>query len=270
VPMLCIDEARVVGRCQVLGARTLRDVIEALTGVAPFDGDNVNAIMYATVNTTPPPPSQHNRAVPPMLDLIVAKAMAKLLEDRYQSIKEFGDDLREVRRQMDSSRPAAALKAMTAPPSRPPAPKPLVESDTIPIVDAKAEEDAKPLSLAKTFDSFDATMRLMAQTGEIDEFKDYITQTQKMRAYKGKIESTSPLAKMATPEPTPEPKPAPPPEKKAAPPPEKKAAPRPVVVAQPAADGLAISSNTSNLIMISAIVVLVLAAIGLLVALVIR
>jgi serine/threonine-protein kinase len=248
---------------------------EALTGVAPFDGDNVNAIMYATVNTTPPPPSQHNRAVPPMLDLIVAKAMAKLLEDRYQSIKEFGDDLREVRRQMDSSRPAAALKAMTAPPSRPREAAKLVESDTIPIVDAKADEDAKPLALAKTFDSFDATMRLMAQTGEIDEFKDYITQTQKMRAYRGKIEATSPLASMATPEPAPEkkpapaPAPAPPAEKKAAPPPEKKAAPRPVAVAQPAA-GPAMSSNTSNLIMISAIVVLVLAAIGLLVALVIR
>jgi serine/threonine-protein kinase len=228
------------------------------------------------VNTTPPPPSQHNRAVPPMLDLIVAKAMAKLLEDRYQSIKEFGDDLREVRRQMDSSRPAAALKAMTAPPSRPPQQAKVVESDTIPIVDAKAEEDAKPLALAKTFDSFDATMRLMAQTGEIDEFKDYITQTQKMRAYKGKIEATSPLAAMATPEPAPEkkpapaPAPAPPPEKKAAPPPETKAAPRPVAVPQAAANGPAMSSNTSNLIMISAIVVLVLAAIGLLVALVIR
>ena len=36
-----------------------------------------------------------------MLDLIVAKAMAKLLEDRYQSVKEFADDLREVRRQVD-------------------------------------------------------------------------------------------------------------------------------------------------------------------------
>src|SRR6185295_12474891 len=120
---------------------------EALTGVAPFDGDNVNAIMYATVNTTPPPPSSHNRSVPPMLDLIVAKAMAKLLEDRYQTVKEFGDDLREVRRQMDSSRPAAALKAMTAPPSRPAQPARIVESDTIPIVDAKAEEDAKPLAL---------------------------------------------------------------------------------------------------------------------------
>src|SRR6185503_1541931 len=93
---------------------------EALTGVAPFDGDNVNAIMYATVNTTPPPPSQHNRAVPPMLDLIVAKAMAKLLEDRYQTVKEFADDLREVRRQVESTRPATALKATSAMPRNPP------------------------------------------------------------------------------------------------------------------------------------------------------
>ena len=29
---------------------------EMLTGVAPFDGDNVHGIMYATVNFTPPPP----------------------------------------------------------------------------------------------------------------------------------------------------------------------------------------------------------------------
>jgi serine/threonine-protein kinase len=241
---------------------------EALTCVAPFDGDNVNAIMYATVNTTPPPPSSHNRAVPPMLDLIVAKAMAKLLEDRYQSVKEFGDDLREVRRQMDSSRPAAALKAMTAPPSRPAPPRPLVDTDTIPIVDAKAEEEAKPLALAKTFDSFDATMRLMAQTGEIDEFKDYITQTQKMRAYRGKIEATSPLAVTVTPEPAPAPPPKPVAAPKPAPAPEKKAPPR--AVAHPAANGPPIGSNTSNLIMISAIVVMALAAIGLLIALVIR
>ncbi len=91
---------------------------EGLTGIAPFDGDNVNAIMYATVNTTPPPPSAHNRAVPAMLDLIVAKAMAKLLEDRYQSMKEFADDLREVRRQIGPSprRGDGPQLAMTSPP----------------------------------------------------------------------------------------------------------------------------------------------------------
>src|SRR5689334_9202275 len=127
---------------------------EALTGVAPFDGDNVNAIMYATVNTTPPPPSSHNRAVPAMLDLIVAKAMAKLLEDRYQTIKEFADDMREVRRQMDASKPSAALKAATSPVARV-IPDKMVDTATIPIVGdtGKPEEDAKAVPLAKAFDS---------------------------------------------------------------------------------------------------------------------
>src|SRR5512132_585801 len=121
---------------------------EALTGIAPFDGDNVNAIMYATVNTTPPPPSSHNRSVPPMLDLIAAKAMAKLLEDRYQTVKEFAEDMREVRRQIDSGRPAAALKATSAPsmPRNPiPVPERHVDTATMPLGprDEKAKEDEK-------------------------------------------------------------------------------------------------------------------------------
>src|SRR5688500_11162071 len=142
---------------------------EALTGVAPFDGDNVNAIMYATVNSTPPPPSQHHRESTAMLDLIVAKAMAKLLEDRYQTVKEFADDLREVRRQMDSSRPAAALKASNAP-SMPRKPASIldrgVDTATLPVTPAREDrkEDEKPVPLAKTFDSFDATLRLAAMT----------------------------------------------------------------------------------------------------------
>jgi eukaryotic-like serine/threonine-protein kinase len=247
---------------------------EALTCVAPFDGDNVNAIMYATVNTTPPPPSSHNRAVPPMLDLIVAKAMAKLLEDRYQSVKELADDLREVRRQMDSSRPAAALKAVTAPPMNRPI---VVEklADTIPLTaDAGKgpEEDAKPLAIAKSFDSFDATMRLMSQTAVVDEFKDYITATQKMRAYRGRIEPGSPLAPAApAPAPVAAPKPAPAPAPKPAPAPAPKPAPPriPPMPAQPV-DGAAVSGNATNLIAIAAIVVLSLAALGLMVALILK
>ncbi|QJR11679.1 Serine/threonine-protein kinase PknD [Usitatibacter rugosus] len=177
---------------------------EALTGVAPFDGDNVNAIMYATVNTTPVPPSHHNRNIPAMLDLIVAKAMAKTLDDRYQSVKELGDDLREVRRQMDHGRPASALKATSSPvPSRPvtlPPSEKVIDTGTQPIAPepppkAPAGDDtASPLPLDKTFDSFDATLRLAAMTNQTEDFRDYITVTQKMRAYKGKIEPGSPLA----------------------------------------------------------------------------
>jgi serine/threonine protein kinase len=240
---------------------------EALTSVAPFDGDNVNAIMYATVNTTPPPPSSHVRAVPPMLDLIVAKAMAKLLEDRYQSVKELADDLREVRRQMDSSRPAAALKAMTSPPSlsRPTVmPDKFTDTDTVPMTAGagKADEEAKPIPLAKSFDSFDATMRLMAQTDQVDDFKDYISQTQKMRAYKGKIEPGSPLAAS---QPAPAAAPAAP-----KPAPEKKAAPRPAPMPQAAPAGPELSQNATNLLMIGGIFMLLLAAITLLVVLLLR
>jgi eukaryotic-like serine/threonine-protein kinase len=241
---------------------------EALTSVAPFDGDNVNAIMYATVNTTPPPPSAHARAVPPMLDLIVAKAMAKLLEDRYQSVKELADDLREVRRQMDSSRPAAALKAMTAPPMNRQVivADRMVDTDTIPMTggSGKPEEDAKPIPLAKTFDSFDATMRLMSQTDQVEDFKEYISQTQKMRAYKGKIEPGSPLAAGAATVRTHAAAPA----QASKPAPEKKAASRPMPVQEPPAPwGIVMSRNTANLIVMGAIVVLVVAAISLTVAL---
>jgi hypothetical protein len=142
--------------------------------------------------------------------------------------------------------------------------------------DVKAnEEEAKPLAIAKSFDSFDATMRLMAQTGEIDEFKEYITQTQKMRAYKGKIESTSPLfaSQPGNAKPAPAPAPAKPPKApkpKAEPAPEKKAPPRAPPMPQAASNGTALASNMSNIIMITAIVVLVVAAIGLLIALAIR
>jgi serine/threonine protein kinase len=236
---------------------------ESLTGVAPFDGDNVNAIMYATVNTTPPPPSMHNRTLPPMLDLIAAKAMAKLLEDRYQSIKELCEDLREVRRQMDASRPAAALRATTSPPplrqpSPPIVPPERVDTATIPMnaggTKEKDDESGKALALAKTFDSFDATLRLAAMTDQTDDFRDYITATQKMRAYKGKIEATSPLAAQAA---------------KPAPVEERRAAPRP---AQPAAapNAVSASSQSSNFMAVIAIIVLSVASVGLTIALLVK
>ena len=245
---------------------------EALTGMAPFDGDNVNAIMYSTVNTTPPPPSQHNRGIPAMLDLIAAKAMAKLLEDRYQTIKELADDLREVRRQIDSTRPAAALRAASAPATPRPAVStaPLlqheVDTATIPIPGGmtKKEDEVKAVPLAKTFDSFDATLRLAAMTDQTEDFRDYITQTQKMRAYKGKIEATSPLAAQAAQAPAPAPA-----EKKPAPPPPepKKKAPAPAAASPmpPPMDG-----GNTNLIAVAAIVVLAVAAVALMIALVMK
>lgn len=164
---------------------------EALTGTPPFDGDNVNAIMYATVNTAPPPPSSTNGKVPAMLDLVIAKALAKSVDERYQTMREFADDLNEVRRLLLSQQPGGRMVAAQSP-----APGKLTSLDTLGVglYQKKNEvgDEAKPLKIAKAFDSFDATIKLAAMTNQTAEFDQYISDTKKMKAYKGAI--TGPLA----------------------------------------------------------------------------
>lgn len=155
---------------------------ETLTGIAPFDGDNVNAIMYATVNTNPVPPSTLNPAIPTMLDLIVAKALAKQVDDRYSSMRELCADLREVKRILANAAAAPAISASVARPAVP---------DVSPARIAKdaPTQEVSPLKLDRKFDSFEATMRLAALTQQTEDFREFISETQKMRAYKGKIEA---------------------------------------------------------------------------------
>jgi serine/threonine-protein kinase len=159
---------------------------ETMTGVAPFDGDNLTAIMHATANMQPEPPSTLNAAVPRMLDLIVAKALAKAVDDRYQTMRELAFDLREVGRQLfGSSGQRPALAAAAAP--RPAA----AEAATISgryQQDPSEEDRAAPLKLANQFDSFGATVRLAALTQQTEDFRGYISQTQKMRAFQGKAD----------------------------------------------------------------------------------
>ncbi|HEX5091447.1 MAG TPA: serine/threonine-protein kinase [Burkholderiales bacterium] len=154
---------------------------ETLTGVAPFDGENLTAIMHATANVQPEPPSARNAAVPRMLDLIVAKALAKSLDDRYPSMRELALDLREIGRQAPRGSGPVVL------PPRPAA----AEAATISgryQQDPAGEDAAVPLKLATQFDSFGATVRLAALTQQTVEFRGYISQTQKMRAYQGQVD----------------------------------------------------------------------------------
>jgi len=161
---------------------------ETMTGVAPFDGDNLTAIMHATANVQPEPPSSLDATIPRMLDLIVAKALAKSVDDRYQTMRELAIDLRDVGRQLlDSSGRRPALAA--APPPRPTAAAAAAATISGRYRQDPSEEDrAEPLKLANQFDSFGATVRLAALTEQTGEFSGYISQTQKMRAFQGKAD----------------------------------------------------------------------------------
>lgn len=67
---------------------------QLLTWQKPFTGDGVFTIQQKIVNDDPVLPSALNGALPPVLDQIVGKALAKKPEDRYRSAREFADDLK--------------------------------------------------------------------------------------------------------------------------------------------------------------------------------
>ena len=66
---------------------------EMLAGRPPFSGDSPVAIAYQHLSEDPVPPSTHNSAVPPALDAIVLRAMAKDRDARYQSAEQLRADL---------------------------------------------------------------------------------------------------------------------------------------------------------------------------------
>ncbi|MEJ2870278.1 Stk1 family PASTA domain-containing Ser/Thr kinase [Actinomycetospora sp. OC33-EN08] len=71
-------------------------LFELLTGQPPFTGDSPVAVAYQHVREDPRPPSELNPAVPPTLDAIALKALAKNPYNRYQTAGEMRDDLVRV------------------------------------------------------------------------------------------------------------------------------------------------------------------------------
>ena len=66
---------------------------EMVAGRPPFVGDSPVSIAYQHVRENPLPPSRHNPDVPPALDAVVMKAMAKDRTNRYPSANDLRNDL---------------------------------------------------------------------------------------------------------------------------------------------------------------------------------
>ena len=77
---------------------------QLVTGENPFRADNDAAIVYKIVNVAAEPMKQHRADVPERLERIVAKALAKDPDQRYRTMGELRDDLRQLLRQVSPSR----------------------------------------------------------------------------------------------------------------------------------------------------------------------
>src|SRR4029077_19349090 len=84
---------------------------ELLTGVVPFEGETAVAIAYKQVSAEPRPPSAVNPAVPPALDAVVLRALAKDPSQRYANAEEFIAVLVRERAALGASPGTAVLSA---------------------------------------------------------------------------------------------------------------------------------------------------------------
>ncbi len=136
---------------------------EMLTGHAPFMGENVNAIMYQTLNTVPVPPSTLNPEVPEMMNFIVAKALTKDLDSRYQNAQDLANDLRSCNEALVKGAAVAETPGQQG------------QLNVLGSSAKAATDDFKPVSalgLSSSFDSTEATMRLASLTASSEEVEE--------------------------------------------------------------------------------------------------
>ena len=107
---------------------------EMLTGTTPFSGDTPVEIAMKHLSDAPRPPSVERPDIPPDLDMIVLRALAKSPDDRFQTAEEMDAELERVARgagvSTETADAATAVLSGTAlssaptaivPPRRPPA-----------------------------------------------------------------------------------------------------------------------------------------------------
>jgi tetratricopeptide (TPR) repeat protein len=90
---------------------------EMVTGEMPFRGEFGQAVIYSIINQDPKPLSEVRSDTPELLGDVVARALAKSPDDRYQSTEEMIADLHEV--QVEVGSPAGVTGSVSAVTGRP-------------------------------------------------------------------------------------------------------------------------------------------------------
>jgi serine/threonine protein kinase len=84
-----------------------------LTGYAPFQGNSATTVCFKVANREPMPASAYNPQFPPEVDRLLARAMAKNPEERYQTGAEMAADIQILRERTVGLREFVSLPPVT-------------------------------------------------------------------------------------------------------------------------------------------------------------
>jgi len=85
---------RIDGRTDIYSLGVV--LYQMLCGRAPFRANNLRELLRQVRDDEPQPPRQLNRDIPPELERVCLKALAKRLQDRHTTAADFAEDLRRV------------------------------------------------------------------------------------------------------------------------------------------------------------------------------
>ena len=70
---------------------------ELVTGEKPFGGQNITTVIYKIMNENPIPPRELDASIHAGLSYVISKALAKNVDERYQTCRELAEDLRNYK-----------------------------------------------------------------------------------------------------------------------------------------------------------------------------
>jgi serine/threonine protein kinase len=102
---------RIDGRTDIYSLGVV--LYQMLCGRVPFRAGTVRELLRQVRDDEPQPPRQLNRDIPPELEGICLKAMAKRLHDRYTTAADFAEDLRNVGQSAGPASPTSSRQFLS-------------------------------------------------------------------------------------------------------------------------------------------------------------
>jgi serine/threonine protein kinase len=167
---------------------------ELLTGTSPFLAETPATVMHKVLQSQPPRPSSVNPALPSAFDAVIARALAKRADDRFQNAREFQAALVQAL-QGKAVSTASSLKRSGAAP----APKPAlaISPEALAEIERSLSRHVGPLAavLVKRSQAESATVEdfFKSLVGHVPEGEEQDAFLKKMARVKAAV-STQPLA----------------------------------------------------------------------------